>query len=160
MIDFGAGDCAASRSLISDYGIHDITVVDKSSFSLSAAREIGVRHSNFLEQAPIVDLVFSGHSIEHVHDLSQAMKLLIEKVRIGGYLFFETPNIANQEIFQKLCLAPHTYFLSVESFHRLGKLLGLEVLAIETVGPKWSKAFPRITSDARADLRVLFLISK
>lgn len=156
VIDFGAGDCSASRVLISDYEITDITVVDKSIFSVEIAQSIGVKYCNSIEKSPVVDLVFSGHSIEHVHDLVRSMGMLVEKVRIGGYLFFETPNIANSEIFQKLSHTPHTYMLSIESFYKLGKLFGLEILSIEAVGPKWSKAFPFLDSDARADLRVLF----
>jgi 2-polyprenyl-3-methyl-5-hydroxy-6-metoxy-1,4-benzoquinol methylase len=155
VIDFGAGDCAAAYTFSADFGIKDITVVDKSTRSRDIAKIMGLSYYDSLNAAPLVDLVFSAHSIEHVHDLKDAFQLIVSKVNDGGHIFFETPNIADPEIFGAMPHTPHTYMLSVDSMMQLASAFSCELIAAETVGPSWKRAYPGIKSEARPDLRVL-----
>lgn len=155
VIDFGAGDCAAAYVLRTIFGIDDVAIVDKSKRSSDIAEKIGMDYFELLSDAPLVDLIFSAHSIEHVHDLKSVLHQIVSKVKDGGHIFFETPNMADLEAFEGLTLTPHTYMLSERSFARLASLYSCRVVAIETVGPEWRRAHPKIKSDARADLRVL-----
>lgn len=155
VIDFGAGDCAAAYTFSTDFGIKDIIVVDKSTRSRDIARIMGLNYYDSLNAATPVDLVFSAHSIEHVHDLKDAFRLIVSKVNDGGHIFFETPNIAELEIFEAMPHTPHTYMLSIDSIMQLASAFSCELIATETVGPSWKRAYPGIKSEARTDLRVL-----
>lgn len=155
VIDFGAGDCAAAYTFNADFGVNDISVVDKSTRSRDIAKIMGFNYYDSLNAAPPVDLVFSAHSIEHVHDLKDAFQLIVSKVNDGGHIFFETPNIADLEIFEAMPHTPHTYMLSVDSIMKLASAFSCELIATETVGPSWRRAYRGIKSEAKPDLRVL-----
>ena len=73
----------------------------------------------------------------------------------GGFVFLETPNVADRQIFASVVATPHTFLLSDTSFEQFSKLSNLRLIATETVGPEWSKHH-NIASQARTDLRVLF----
>ena len=81
--------------------------------------------------------------------------LLENAVCDGGFVFLETPNVADRHVFAGLVMTPHTFLLSEASFEQLSKPSKLKLIATETVGPKWSK-YHNIASQARTDLRVLF----
>ena len=151
-LDFGAGDCAATYVL--KLNQRDVHVVDPSRRAQELAGRYGATYSGTLEAAPVVDMIYSAHSIEHVADLRATVACLIEKVRNGGYLFFETPNV-DLAVFSGMGHTPHTYMLSEESFRMLAGMHGMELIALEVLGPPWNKTHPAVVSDARSDLRVL-----
>jgi len=153
-IDLGAGDCAATYALLSN-GVRTVHVVDPSVRAGELARRYGAGFSTSLDGAPVVDLVFSAHSIEHVADLRKVLSDAISKTRVGGHLFFETPNIADVEVFDGLCHTPHTYLLSERSFRTVAEELPVEIVCIEVCGPEWRTHHTRVRSKARTDLRVL-----
>ena len=51
-----------------------------------------------LENLQHVDFVYASHSIEHVADLIHTFIQLDNSVYDGGYVFLETPNVADKEI--------------------------------------------------------------
>ena len=155
VMDYGAGDCAASHVLSRETAVSGIHVVDPSMRARTTAELNQLGYSEDLTGAPRVDLVYAAHSIEHVHDLRLSLAALLQKVRTGGHIFFETPNIANWEIFKALPHTPHTFMLSSHSFHFLEMHFPMEIVAIETCGPPWNKSRKHIRSDEKADLRVL-----
>lgn len=157
VIDFGAGDCAAAFSFSSLGKAGLVHVVDPSERAGSLAARYRVGYSEDMAQAPIVDLLYSAHSIEHVHDLRLVIRDLLAKVRRGGHLFFETPNIGDLELFKTLPHTPHTFMLSHGSFRFLEKIFPVKVVAIEACGPRWRQGRKQIRSDEKADLRVLML---
>jgi len=155
VIDFGAGDCAASYVFFYDHGIKSVQAIDPSMQASSLSSQYGLQHAASIDRASVVDLIFSSHSIEHVHDFVDVMEVLIGKTRPGGHLFFETPNIGNLEIFRNLVHTPHTFMLSEGSFRAIESRFPVRLIAIESYGPKWQSGRPEIQCDLRADLRVL-----
>lgn len=153
VMDFGAGDCAAGY-VLEQQGLA-VHVVDPSADSERLAHKYGLAYSSALEDAPAVDLVYSAQSIEHVHDLVPAFQDLMDRVKPGGHAFFETPNVADPDVFRHLVLTPHTFMLSTQTMQALAGRVGATVVAMETVGPAWSRSHARITSPERTDVRVL-----
>lgn len=155
VIDFGAGDCAAAFAFLNEGKARVVHVVDPSERAGSLAEKYRLGYSEDMALAPIVDLIYSAHSIEHVHDLRLAMRDLLGKIQPGGHIFFETPNIGDLEIFTKLPHTPHTFMLSQGSFRFLEKIFPVKVVAMESCGPRWRQNKKQIRSDEKADLRVL-----
>lgn len=155
VIDFGAGDCAAAFTFSRRAGVRLVHVVDPSVRAGALASKYGFGYSENLDQAPVVDLIYSAHSIEHVSDLLESIGELLTKVQVGGFVFFETPNIGDQEIFESLCHTPHTFMLSANSFKFLQSLFPVNIIGLECCGPAWQQGRMKINSAEKADLRVL-----
>jgi len=153
-IDFGAGDCAGAYLMSKKCGSKNIVVVDSSIQTKTVARSMGLSHSLSLDSIKPVEFIYSSHTIEHVADLIHTFALLENAVCEGGFVFLETPNVADRQVFAGLVMTPHTFLLSGTSFEQLSKSSKLRLIATETVGPEWSKHH-NIASQARADLRVL-----
>lgn len=155
IIDFGAGDCAFSY-YIKKNGLSDLVhVVDPSKKALYLSAQYGASYSRDIIDAPIVDFIYSAHSIEHVYDLLVVLELLIARLREGGHIFIETPNIGDELIFQSFTHTPHTFLLSMRSFEYVASIMGLSIIAMECTGPPWKDGFPSLRSQERADLRIL-----
>jgi hypothetical protein len=154
-IDFGAGDCAGAYLMSKKCGLKNVVVVDTSIQTKTIARSMGLSHSLSLDSIKPVEFIYSSHTIEHVADLIHTFALLENAVCEGGFVFLETPNVADRRVFAGLVMTPHTFLLSGTSFEQLSKSRKLRLIATETVGPEWSKHH-NIASQARADLRVLF----
>ena len=154
-IDFGAGDCAAAYLMSKKCGLKNVLVVDSSSKTKTIAHSMGLSHSESLESIKPVEFIYSSHTIEHVADLIHTFALLESAVCDGGFVFLETPNVADRKVFAGLVMTPHTFLLSKTSFEQLSRSSNFRLIATETVGPEWSKHH-NIASQARTDLRVLF----
>ena len=154
-IDFGAGDCAGAYLMSKKCGLKNVLVVDSSNQTKTIANSMGFSHSVSLESVKPVEFIYSSHTIEHVADLIHTFALLESAVCDGGFVFLETPNVADRQVFAGLVVTPHTFLLSDTSFEQLSKSSNLRLIATETVGPEWSKHH-NIASQARTDLRVLF----
>jgi 2-polyprenyl-3-methyl-5-hydroxy-6-metoxy-1,4-benzoquinol methylase len=154
-IDFGAGDCAGACLMAKKCGLKNVLVVDISNQTKTIANSMGLRHSVSLVRIKPVDFIYSSHTIEHVADLIHTLILLERAVCDGGFVFLETPNVADRQVFASLVVTPHTFLLSESSFEQYSKSSNLQLIATETVGPEWSKHH-NIASQARTDLRVLF----
>jgi Methyltransferase domain len=154
-IDFGAGDCAGAYVMSKESGLNDVLVVDSSSQTKTIANAMGFSHSLSLDAVKPVEFIYSSHTIEHVADLIHTFDLLQTAVCEGGFIFIETPNVADRQVFSQSVVTPHTFLLSKNSFEQLSKSSNLQIIATEIVGPKWSKHH-NIASQARTDLRVLF----
>jgi hypothetical protein len=154
-IDFGAGDCAGAYLMSKKCGLKNVLVVDRSSQTKTIAHSMGLSHSLSLDSIEPVEFIYSSHTIEHVDDLIHTFALLESAVCDGGFVFLETPNVADRQVFAGLVMTPHTFLLSETSFEQLSKSSNLRLIATEAVGPEWSKHHS-IASQARADLRVLF----
>ena len=154
-IDFGAGDCAGAYLMSKKCGLKNVLVVDSSNQTKAIANSMGFSHSVSLESVKPVEFIYSSHTIEHVADLIHTFALLESAVCDGGFVFLETPNVADRQVFAGLVMTPHTFLLSDTSFEQLSKSSNLRLIATETVGPEWSKHH-NIASQARTDLRVLF----
>ncbi|RDE51175.1 MAG: methyltransferase domain-containing protein [Candidatus Accumulibacter meliphilus] len=155
VIDFGAGDCAAAYIFSREENVNAATVVDPSMRASVFAEKYRLGYSTDLAEAPIVDMIYSAHSIEHVHDFRVVMTDLVAKVRPGGHIFIETPNIGDLDVFSRLPHTPHTFMLSQSSFHFLESAFPVSIVAMESCGPLWRRNKKQIVSDERADLRVL-----
>lgn len=151
-IDFGAGDCAASYLLREQA---TVTAVDPSTKARELAARYGVDWKRSLAECPEVELFYASHSLEHVHDLLEVFAVMLSKVKAGGHLFFEVPNVSSQEVMTKLCHTPHTYALSKDTFERLAQRFDCRIVAIEGVGAPWQVAGQTIRDPSKADLRVL-----
>ena len=151
-VDFGAGDCAASFLLRK---LANMTAVDPSTKAQKIAASYGIDWRRTLAECTPVDLIYASHSLEHVHDLIQVFALMLERVRPGGHLFFEVPNVSSKEILVKLCHTPHTFSLSKGSFEQLAQRFDCRIVAMEDVGGPWQIAGKRVIDSAKADLRVL-----
>ena len=155
-IDFGAGDCVGAHLMSIRCGSENVLVVDSSIQSKTVANSIGLGYSSSLESIDPVEFIYSSHAIEHVADIVHTFALLERAVCDGGFIFLETPNVADRQVFVDLpAVTPHTFLLSEASFRQLSKSSNLRLIAVETVGPEWSRHH-NIASDARTDLRVLF----
>lgn len=155
VIDFGAGDCAAGYALTTHGYAKQVHVVDPSARAGALALQYGMTHSLNLAAAPVVDLIYSAHSIEHVHDLCATIKGLLDRTQPGGHLFFETPNIGDENVFSTLVHTPHTFMLSENTFYKLAEIFPFKVVATEVCGPRWRDGHKNLQSDERTDLRVL-----
>ena len=154
-IDFGAGDCAGAYLISQKCGVKNVLVVDSSNQTRVIANSMGLSHYVSLDSVKPVEFIYSSHTIEHVADLIHTFSLLESAVCDGGFVFLETPNVADRQVFAGLVATPHTFLLSETSFRKLSKSSNLRLIATETVGPEWSKHH-NIASQARTDLRVLF----
>lgn len=154
IVDFGAGDCSAAYAFLQD-GAGLVHVVDPSDRARALAGKYGASYSAELADAPAVDLVYSAHSLEHVADLKQTLRDIVEKTKAGGHIFFETPNVGDAAVFMGLCHTPHTYMLSEASFRTAISDLPVRMVAAERSGPEWRVSHPGIASAERADLRIL-----
>jgi hypothetical protein len=154
-IDFGAGDCAGAYLMSKKCGLKNVLVVDSSNQTKTIGNSMGLRHSVSLAPVEPVEFIYSSHTIEHVADLIHTLVLLESAVCDGGFVFLETPNVADRQVFEGLVATPHTFLLSEPSFQQYSKSTNLQLIATETVGPEWSKHH-NIASKARTDLRVLF----
>lgn len=154
VIDFGAGDCAAGFTF-SKNNVSAVHIVDPSVHTRGLAKKYNLSYFEDLAKAPVVDLIYSAHSIEHVYNLRLVMNEILEKVHPKGYVFFETPNIADIELFRKLPHTPHTFMLSQRSFEFMESIFPVKIIAIESCGPPWVKNSKHIRSGEKADLRVL-----
>ena len=155
MIDFGAGDCAASFVVAEKYPLVKVHVVDPSLKAKRLAEQFGFGWHPDLEGIEPVDLIYSAHSIEHVHDLRQTLGDMVGKLKDGGYIFLETPNIPSLEVFANVLHTPHTFMLSEHSFAELVKHFPLEVVRTDFFGPEYRLNFPETDSTAQTDLRIL-----
>ncbi len=155
VIDFGAGDCAAAYSFAVERKATLVHAVDPSLRARAVAAQYGVGYSEDVADAPMVDLIYSAHSIEHVSDFLGSLHELTAKIRIGGHIFFETPNIGDLNLFKHLPHTPHTFMLSQRTFRYVESQFPLKIVGMEVVGPRWRASRPNIGSDERADLRVL-----
>lgn len=155
MIDFGAGDCAASFAVAEKYPLIKLQVVDPSLKARRLAEQFGFDwHADLVGTEP-VDLIYSAHSIEHVHDLRQVLGDMIGKLNDGGYIFFETPNIPSLAVFANVLHTPHTFMLSEHSFAQLVRQFPLRILRVDFFGPAYQQNFPETASPEQTDLRVL-----
>jgi hypothetical protein len=146
---------AAAFTFSKRAGVRLVHVVDPSARARDLAAKYGVGYSESVDHAPVVDLVYSAHSIEHVADLLDSIGRLLSKVRGGGFVFFETPNIGDQQIFETLCHTPHTFMLSANSFILLESRFPVKIIGLECCGPAWQSGRKQIKSSMKADLRVL-----
>ena len=122
--------------------------------ALQLSAKYGASYSRDLIDAPTVDFIYSAHSIEHVDDLLAVLVQLISRLRDGGHIFIETPNIGDELIFESLTHTPHTFLLSRRTFEYLASIMGLSIIAMECTGPPWKDGFPSLQSQERADLRI------
>jgi hypothetical protein len=152
--DIGAGDCAAAY-FFNTRGIDRIHVVDPSAKSEIIATQHGFSHSFEILDLPKVDLIFGSHVIEHVANVFEFLQEAFSVLSDGGYIFIETPNIGDADVFLGLVHTPHTYFLSKGTFLEIEKKLPFKIIKMEACGPRWSCSHPRVSSLERADLRVL-----
>ncbi len=151
-IDFGAGDCAASYLLREKARV---VAVDPSTKAREFAVQYGVGWARTLAECDPADLLYASHSLEHVHDLLAVFEQMLDRVRPGGYLFFEVPNVSSKEVLVKLCHTPHTFSLSKGTFEQLAKRFGCRIVAMEDVGGPWRIAGKQVADPANADLRVV-----
>ena len=152
VIDFGAGDCAASY-LLRDKAA--VIAVDPSIKARDSSARYGVEWYRTLAECPEVDLFHASHSLEHVHDLLAVFAQMLGKVRPGGHLFFEVPNVSSKEVLTKLCHTPHTFSFSKSSFEQLAKRFDCRIVAMEDVGVTWQIKGKTVSDPSKADLRVL-----
>lgn len=151
-IDFGAGDCAASYLLRERA---KVIAVDPSIKAREVSAQMGIEWRRTLAECPPVDLLYASHSLEHVHDLLAVFEAMLGKVRPGGHLFFEVPNVSSKEVLTKLCHTPHTFSLSKGSFEQLTKRFDCRIVAMEDVGGPWQIAGKTVSDPSKSDLRVL-----
>lgn len=152
-IDFGAGDCAASYLLRER---SSVIAVDPSTKARDVAERYGVEWRRTLAECPTVDLFYASHSLEHVHDLLAVFEQMLGKVRPGGHLFFEVPNVSSKEVLTKLCHTPHTFSFCKTSFEQLARRFDIRIVKLEDVGAPWQIPGKTFSDPSRADLRVLF----
>lgn len=152
VIDFGAGDCAAGY-LMRERA--QVFAVDPSTKAQETSARYDIEWRPTLAVCPEVDLLFASHSLEHVHDLVGVFEQMLGKVRPGGHLFFEVPNVSSKEVLTKLCHTPHTFALSKASFEQLARRFDCRIVAMEDVHGPWQIAGKRVSDPAKADLRVL-----
>src|SRR5262245_4397861 len=148
-IDFGAGDCAGAYVLAKKCGLNNVSVVDSANQTKLIADSMGINYSPSLQDVKPVDFLYSSHTIEHVADLLAVFDRLAKAVCEGGYIFLETPNIADKDIFYGLVFTPHTYSLSETSFRKICEARTLKVVAVHTTGPEWRQNHSKIDSQAR-----------
>jgi hypothetical protein len=85
-------------------GLHNVFVVDSSSQTNTIANSMGLMCSSSLENLQHVDFLYASHSI--VADLIHTFIQLDNSVHYGGYVFLETPNVADKEILSSLVMPP------------------------------------------------------
>ena len=83
-LDFGSGDGSFSKFLISK---------DFTSYSYDPYKIDIKTHKNILEFENLsIDTITLWHSIEHMHDINDVLKLLNSKLKDDGLLFIACPN--------------------------------------------------------------------
>lgn len=153
VLDFGAGDCSAA-SIFKNRG-KSVTVYDFSSKSYDVSKQLGVKHTKDLSQLRNIDLVYSSHSLEHVSDIKIFFEKILNKYMSTKYLFFETPNIKTDFVFNHLIHTPHTFMFNEVSFRAISQKFNLQILGIQHGGSHWSY-FKNDNRNCTPDIRVLF----
>ena len=121
IVNFGSGHLGIS--FLFYYMGHNIINVDLHTPDLK------IKSSNFLFKKSLdfidskVDLFYSSHSLEHVHDLNYFEKKLNPILNDGGLLFFEVPNSEtinfNNGGISGEIIIPHTYYFTKKYFFKL-----------------------------------------
>jgi hypothetical protein len=75
-----------------------------------------------------ISVAGQSHTIEHVADLIHTFALLESAVCDGGFVFLETPNVADRQVFAALVMTPHTFLLSDTSLEQLSKSSNLRLV--------------------------------
>ena len=135
-LDFGCGPgdyLVFSRS----YG-WESTGVEYSDESARAARERGLPVVLMSEVGQLpdehFDLVTLNHSLEHLPNPVETLATLVRKVRAGGTVYIELPNLDCLEFrmfgrYYSMLSAPlHFQFFSDETMRLLGEKVGLDLL--------------------------------
>jgi len=104
----------------------------------NAHKDIGICNDIFEDLNEVdkkFDLVLSSHSLEHVSNVMEDMRIIANILRPNGYFFLEVPN-ANDIYFKYYRTdIPHTYFFNKESIQGLAEHFNLKVLDIGEFGP-------------------------
>jgi SAM-dependent methyltransferase len=161
LIDFGCGECGSAIVFKRKGLASAITCYDKSERSRSIAEHVGLGFTTNFAELPVVDLFYSSHSLEHVHDLLGSFEQIVAKVKSGGFLFFEVPNIKNQHVcFHVRKHTPHTYMISARTFEYLARKFGLELISVEETGKKWSERVSDIDTSEDCNFHLKALLKK
>ena len=133
------------------------------------ARRVATVHEGVVETLPATgfDVAASFHVIEHVDSPRRFLRAIAQRVRSGGILVIETPNIASfaYRLFRshwREFIPEHYYFFDPDTIHRLMQSEGLKVERIINVGKyasvelmlnraaRYSNAFRPVNSIARS----------
>jgi len=137
VLDIGAGHgwiANAMNELKLDISGYDFIEPDSSNSELILSRSLSfpIRKIFRIEDAKThYDLIFLNHIIEHVSDPLIFLKNVLDKLKPGGVIYIECPNMDN--LFKK-SVFPHTLFFSKRSLDCLTKKLGLTVLELNSFG--------------------------
>jgi hypothetical protein len=138
VLDFGAGQaemCYLLKSKIPDLQIH--IVEPDVSFQNLHKRLLNAHCMNSIEElAPDkkYSLVFSSHSLEHVSEPIETLKLFNHALERDGLLFIEVPN-ANKDFFDNYRTdAPHISFFTIDSLRMIAEKAGLKTIHLEEYG--------------------------
>jgi 2-polyprenyl-3-methyl-5-hydroxy-6-metoxy-1,4-benzoquinol methylase len=111
-LDFGAGDCSGAYLMARKCGSDNVFAVDSSRQTNVIANSMGLICSTSLDTLERVEFVNASHTIEHVADLIHTFNQLDNSVCDGGYVFIETPNVADKKVLRSLVMTRHTFMLS------------------------------------------------
>jgi 2-polyprenyl-3-methyl-5-hydroxy-6-metoxy-1,4-benzoquinol methylase len=133
--------CARGDFLEIAREVFDVEGVEPNPELAQSARRVAPVHCGLLETLPSrgFDVVASFHVIEHVESPRRFVRQLSERVRPGGWVVIETPNI-NSPAFRLLrarwrqFIPEHYYFFDPHTATRLLQSAGLTVEAVSNVG--------------------------
>ena len=117
VLNFGAGHGGISH-LMWLRGHNVINVEPSGLPEFYSERWITFRHLSEVADSSI-EIVYGSHSLEHVPDIDNFLKLLKKKIKTDAYVFWEVPNAdapGNGPLEGKI-VVPHTYYFQKAFFY-------------------------------------------
>jgi 2-polyprenyl-3-methyl-5-hydroxy-6-metoxy-1,4-benzoquinol methylase len=139
VLDIGAGHGWIAQSMSEqsiEIAAYDFIEPDSVNANQILSRQVNFPISRFLGIDDVTnqyDLIFLNHVLEHVADPINFLKIISDKLKLGGIIYIESPNM--DHVFKENVF-PHTLFFSKRSLHSIAKKLGLTVLEITSFGSK------------------------
>jgi len=138
LLDVG---CAHGDFLKVAREFYDVYGVEPNPELAVSAKQVGPIHEGLIETMHVdgFDVAASFHVIEHVDSPRGFLQAMVQRVRTGGYVVIETPNIAAIpfKVFRskwREFIPEHYYFFTPATMNRLMQGSGLDVERIFSVG--------------------------
>ena len=113
ILEFG---CGLGQNI---YLLNEAIGYDISEFALNFCKDKNVNVIDNLDNVDDFDVVFSSHVLEHVENPSETLKIMRDKLRIGGKLILILPTEKQEKVKIKLDEHQHLYCWNFKSINNL-----------------------------------------
>lgn len=148
-VEFGSASAQLSRYFKQHHPHLEISVIEPAENWQRLLRgHVKLIFRNIHEATGTYDLLLSSHSLEHVPDIQEYFRGILNLCSDDSYLIFEVPNSKEADvIFDKTngdYHIPHTYFFTPTAFKKCAERYDLELLVMKTFNRSYSQILNNI----------------